>query len=52
MKEIKWIVNEIVWDYNQRFNILNDQLAFQIPDEKNREWFIAVLVLHIHFPLM
>jgi len=40
MKEIKRIVNESVWDYNQRFKILKDRLAFQIPDEHHREWFI------------
>ena len=51
MKEIKQIVNELVWDYDQRFNILKDRLTFQIIDEKHREWFIAGLLSHMHFPL-
>jgi hypothetical protein len=41
LKEIKQIVNESVWDYDQRFKILKDRLTFQIPDEQHREWFIA-----------
>jgi hypothetical protein len=27
-------------------------LTFQIPDEQNKEWFIATLLPHIRFPLM
>jgi hypothetical protein len=52
LKEIKKIVNESVWDYDQRFKILKDRLTFQIPDEQHREWFIAGLFPHICFPLM
>jgi hypothetical protein len=52
VKEIKHIVNESVWDYNQRFNILKYQLTFHITDEEHKEWFIAGLLSHIHFPLM
>jgi hypothetical protein len=26
-------------------------LDFHIPDEKYREWFIEIFLLHIHFPL-
>jgi hypothetical protein len=44
MKEIKQLSNESVWDFDQRFKILKDRLAFQIPDEKHREWFIAGLL--------
>jgi hypothetical protein len=51
MKEIKHIVNESVWDYDQRFKILKDWLTFQILDEQHREWFIAGLLSHICFPL-
>jgi hypothetical protein len=50
LKEIKQIVNESVWDYNQRFKILKDRLTFQIPDEQHREWFIVGLLSHIMFP--
>jgi hypothetical protein len=52
MKEIKQIVNESVWDYDQRFNMLKYSLPFQIPYEQHREWFIAGLLSHIHCPLM
>jgi hypothetical protein len=45
-------VNESMWDYDQRFKILKDQLTFQILNEQHREWFIAVLLLHICYPLM
>jgi hypothetical protein len=27
-------------------------LTFQIPDEQNKEWFIAALLPHIRVPLM
>jgi hypothetical protein len=47
MKEIKQIVNESVWDYDQRFKILKDRVKFHIPDEQHREWFIAGLLPHI-----
>jgi hypothetical protein len=51
LKEIKKIVNESVWDYDQRFKILKDRLTFHIPDEQHREWFIVGLFPHICFPL-
>jgi hypothetical protein len=51
LKEIKQIVNESVWDYDQRFKILKYQLTFHIPDEQHREWFIVGLFSHICFPL-
>jgi hypothetical protein len=51
-KEIKKFLNESIWDFDQTFNILKDQLAFQIPDEQHREWFIASLFPHIFFPLL
>jgi hypothetical protein len=45
-------MNELVWDYDQIFNILKDRLTFQILDEQHREWLIARLLLYICFPLM
>jgi hypothetical protein len=51
LKEIKQIVNESVWDYDQRFKILKDRLTFQIPDEQHREWFIAGLLFRIYTSL-
>jgi hypothetical protein len=51
MKEIKQIMNELVWYYGQRFKILKYQLTFQNIYEQHREWFIAVLLSHIRCPL-
>jgi hypothetical protein len=52
LKEIKQKVVELVWEFDQRFKTLTDQLTFQIPDEQNKEWFIVALLPHIRFPLM
>jgi hypothetical protein len=52
MKEIKQKVDEPVWEFDQRFNTLTGQLDFQIPDEQNKEWFIAALLPHIKVPMM
>jgi hypothetical protein len=51
LKEMKRLQKELVWDFDQRFNIYMDQMTFQIPDEQHREWFIAILLPHIHYPL-
>jgi hypothetical protein len=52
LKEIKKRIVEPVWEFNQRFKTLIDHLSFQIPNEKNKEWFIAALLPHIRVPLM
>jgi hypothetical protein len=52
LKKIKQKVVKLVWDFDQRFKTLTDQLTFQIPDEQNKEWFIATLLTHIRVPLM
>jgi hypothetical protein len=44
LKEIKQKVAEPVWEFDQRFKTLTGQLSFQIPYEKNKEWFIAALL--------
>jgi hypothetical protein len=51
-KEIKQKVAELVWEFDQRFKTLRGRLNFQIPDEKNKEWFIAALLPHNRVPLM
>jgi hypothetical protein len=51
LKEIKQLQNESIWDFDQRFKILMDQLTFHIIDEQHREWFIVGFLPHIHFPL-
>jgi hypothetical protein len=50
LKEIK--LTELVWEFDQRFKTLTDHLTFQIPDEHNKEWFIAALLPHIKVPLL
>jgi hypothetical protein len=52
LKEIKKKVVEPIWEFNQRFKTLTGRLTFQIPDEKNKEWFIISLLPHIRVPLM
>jgi hypothetical protein len=52
LKEIKQRVAELVWEFDQRFKTLTGHLSFQIPDEQNKEFFIASLLPHIRFPLM
>ena len=43
---------ESVWDFDQRFNVLLDQVSFTIGLEQHKEWFIATLLPHIRTPLM
>jgi hypothetical protein len=52
LKEIKQKVAEPIWEFDQRFKTLVGRLTFQIPDEKNKEWFIVSLLPHIRVPLM
>jgi hypothetical protein len=52
LKEIKQTVEEPVWEFDQRFKTLTGCLTFQIPDEQNKEWFIAAVLPHIRVPLM
>jgi hypothetical protein len=52
IKEIKQRIAELVWEFDQRFKTLTNHLSFQIPDEQNKEWFIAALLPHIIVPLM
>jgi hypothetical protein len=52
LKEIKQKVAEPIWEFDQRFKTLTGRLTFQIPDEHNKEWFIATLLPHIRVPLM
>jgi hypothetical protein len=52
LKEIKQRTTEPVWEFDQRFKTLTGHLSFQIPDEQNKEWFIASLLPHIRVPLM
>ena len=41
-----------MWDFDQRFKVLLDQVSFTIGPVQHKEWFIAALLLHIWTPLM
>ena len=52
LKEIKQFPNETILDFDQRFKTLMAQVSFQMSDVQHKEWFIAMIVLHIRQPLM
>ena len=43
---------ESIWDFDQRFKVLLDQVSFAIGPTQHKEWFIAALLPHIRTPLM
>jgi len=51
LKEIKQKPTESVWEFDYRFEVLLDQVSFDIAPQQHQEWFIVVLLLHIKFPL-
>ena len=52
LKEIQQRRGESVWDFDQRFKVLLDQVSFTISPAQHKEWFIAALLPHIQTPLM
>ena len=52
LKYIKQLPSELVWDFDQKFKALIDQVSFEFALEQHKEWFIAVLLPHIRVPLM
>ena len=52
LKEIQLKQGESVWDFDQRFKVLLDQVSFTIGPVQHKEWFIAALLPHIRTPLM
>ena len=52
LKEIQQRHGESVWDFDQRFKVLLDQVSFTIGPARHKEWFITVLLPHIRTPLM
>ena len=52
LKEIQQRRGESVWDFDQRFKVLLDQVSFTIGPVQHKEWFIAALLTHIRTPLM
>ena len=52
LKEIQQRRGESVWDFDQRFKVLLDQVSLTIGPAQHKEWFIAALLPHIRTPLM
>ena len=52
LKEIQRRRGKSVWDFDQRFKVLLDQVSFMIGLAQHKEWFIAALLPHIRAPLM
>ena len=52
LKDIKHLPIESVWDFDQKFKALIDQVRFDFATEQHKEWFIATLLPHIKLPLM
>ena len=52
LKEIKQKLNELVWEFDQKFKTLLSHVSFDTDAQKHREWFIAVLLPHIRLSLM
>ena len=52
LKDIKQLPTESVWDFDQKFKALIDQVNFEFAPKKHKEWFIAALLPHIRLPLM
>ena len=52
LKEIQQRRGESVWDFDQRFKVLLDQVSFTIGPAQHKEWFISSLLPHIRIPLM
>ena len=52
LKDIKQFPIESVWDFDQKFKSLIDQVSFEFAPEQHKEWFIVALLPHIILPLM
>ena len=52
LKDIKQLPTETVWDFDQKFKALIDQVIFSLPPKQHKEWFIAALLPHIRILLM
>ncbi len=52
LKDIKQSPTKSVWDFDQKFKALIDQVSFEFAPQQHKEWFIAALLPHIRVPLM
>ena len=52
LKELKQKPIESVWEFDQKFKTLLDQVSFDIIAQQHKGWFIVALLPHIKLPLM
>ena len=52
LKEIKQKQIESVWEFDQKFKTLLDQVSFEIAAQQHQEWFIAAMLPHIRLSLV
>ena len=52
LKEINQKSTEMVWEFNQKFKTLLDQVSIVIAPNQHQEWFIVALLPHIRLSLM
>src|SRR5882757_9261691 len=52
LKDIKQLPTESIWNFDQKFKALIDQVSFEFVLEKHKEWFIVALIPRIRFPLI
>ena len=52
LKEIKQKPMLLVWEFDQKFKTLLDQVSFDIDAQWHKEWFITTLLSHIKLSLM
>ena len=52
LKEIKQKPTKSVWEFDQRYKVLLDQVSFNIAPQQHQECFIVALLPHIKLPLM
>jgi len=41
-----------MWEFDQKFKTLLDQVSFDIDAQQHKEWFIVALLPHIRLSLM
>ena len=52
LKEIKQKPTELVWEFDQKFKTLLDQVSFDIALQQHQEWFIVALFPRIKLSSM
>ena len=52
LKEIKQKQTKFVWEFDQKFKTLLDQVSFDIAPQQHQKWFIFVLLPHTRLSVM